>query len=210
MSFMPARIRRTLRRLLRAPLFSAVAVLTLALGIGANAAIFSVINGVLLKPLPYREADRLVGVWHTAPGMNIPLMNQSPATYFTYRENGRVLEDIGLWDNGSVSVTGTGEPERIEVLMVTDGTLPVLGVQPVIGRTFTREDDRPGTPERVILTHGYWQRKFASDPGVLGRSMTVDGTPREIIGVLPASFKFLNNTPQILLPFQIDRAKVFF
>jgi putative ABC transport system permease protein len=209
MSFIRSRLGRTVRRLFRAPLFSVVAVLTLGLGIGANTAIFSVVNGVLLKPLPYPDADRLVGVWHSAPGMNIPLLNQSPATYFTYREEGRVFEDIGLWDNTSVSVTGTGEPERIQALLVTDGTLPVLRVQAVLGRIFTNADDKPGAPGRVLLTHGYWQRKMASDPSVLGRSLIVDGTPREIIGVLPASFKFLNSAPQIVLPFQIDRAKVF-
>src|SRR3954467_13398989 len=124
MSIIRSRPGRTVRRVLRAPLFSVVAVLTLGLGIGANPAIFSVVNGVLLKPLPYPEADRLVGVWHTAPGMNIPVLNQSPATSFAYREEGRVFEDIGLWDNTSVSVTGTGEPERIQALLVTDGTLP--------------------------------------------------------------------------------------
>src|SRR3954453_23604118 len=209
MSFIRSRLGRTVRRLFRAPLFSVVAVLTLGLGIGANTAIFSVVNGVLVKPLPYPEAERLVGVWHSAPGMNLPVLNQSPATYFTYREDGRVFEDIGLWNDSSVSVTGTGEPERIQALLVTDGTLPVLGVQPALGRIFTNADDKPGAPERVLLTHGYWQRKMGSDPGVLGRSLVVDGTPREIIGVLPASFKFLNSTPQILLPFKFDRAKTF-
>ena len=209
MSFLRSRLGRTVRRLFRAPMFSIVAVLTLGLGIGANTAIFSVVNGVLLKPLPYPDADRLVGVWHTAPGMNIPLLNQSPATYFTYREEGRVFEDIGLWDNTSVSVTGTGEPERIQALLVSDGTLPVLRVQAALGRIFNNADDKPGAPGRVLLTQGYWQRKMGSDPGVLGKSLVIDGTPREIIGVLPAGFKFLNSDPQIVLPFQIDRAKVF-
>jgi putative ABC transport system permease protein len=209
MSLLPARLGRTGRRLFRAPVFAAVAVLTLGLGIGANAAIFSVVNGVLLRPLPYPDANRLVGVWHSAPGLNIPVMNQSPTTYFTYRDEGRVFDDIGLWDNTSVSVTGSGEPERIEALLVTDGTLGVLGVQPALGRRFTKEDDSPGRPERVLLTHGYWQRKLGGDPRILGRSLIVDGTPREIIGVLPARFKFLNSAPQIVLPFQLDRAKVF-
>ena len=209
MSLLPGRLHRTVRRLLRAPAFTAVAVLTLGLGIGANTAIFSVVNGVLLRPLPYPDPDRLVGVWHSAPGMNIAVMNQSPATYLTYRDEGRVFDDIGLWDNGSVSVTGAGEPERIEALFVTDGTLAVLGVQPALGRRFSREDDAPGTPERVLLTHGYWQRKLGSDPAVLGRPLVVDGTSREIIGVLPARFKFLNSAPQIVLPFRFDRAKLF-
>jgi predicted permease len=209
MAFIPVRVHRTVRRLFRAPLFAAVAVLTLGLGIGANTAIFSVVNGVLLQPLPYPDADRLVGVWHTAPGLNIEVMNQSPATYLTYRDDGRVFEDIGLWDNTSVSVTGTGEPERIDALLVTDGLLGVLGVQPVLGRRFTKEDDSPGSPGRVILTYGYWQRKLGGDPGVLGRPLMVDGTSREIIGVLPARFKFLSSSPQIVVPFQLDRTKVF-
>jgi predicted permease len=209
MAIIPTRLSRIARRLFRAPAFALIAVLTLGLGIGANAAIFSVVNGVLLKPLPFHEPERLVGVWHSAPGMNIQLLNQSPATYLTYRDEGRVFEDIGMWDNTSVSVTGTGEPERIEALLVTDGTLGVLGVNPELGRFFSKEDDSPGTPERVILTHGYWQRKLGGDTGVIGRALIVEGRPREIVGVLPARFTFLNNTPQILLPFRFDRAKVF-
>ena len=209
MFIVPARLRRTARRLFRSPVFAAIAVLTLGLGIGANAAIFSVVNGVLLKPLPFADPDRLVGVWHAAPGMNIPLLNQSPATYLTYRDDGRTFEDIGLWDNNAVSVTGTGEPERIDALLVTDGTLGVLRVEPILGRRFTREDDSPATPERVMLTYAYWQRKFGGDQSVIGRSLVVDGRPREIIGVLPARFKFLGSTPQILMPFRLDRAKVF-
>lgn len=108
-----------------------------------------------------------------------------------------------------MSVTGAGAPERIEALFVTDGTLAVLGVQPALGRRFSREDVAQGTPERVLLTHGYWQRKLGSDPAVLGRPLVVDGTSREITGVLPARFKFLNSAPQIVLPFRFDRAKLF-
>ena len=200
---------RILRRLLRAPTFTAVAVFTLALGIGANTAIFSVIRGVLLKPLPFPEPDALVGVWHTAPGLGFPVMNQSPATYFTYREEARVFEDIGLWDNTAVSVTGSGEPERVQALLVTDGTLSLLRVEPVLGRRFTKDDDSPRTPERVLLCHAYWQRTFGSDPQVVGKQVTVDGRPREIIGVLPASFRFLNQNPQLVLPFRFNRAEVF-
>src|SRR5687767_2111559 len=209
MSLVPVRLRLVGRRLLRAPLFTAVAVLTLGLGIGANAAIFSVVNGVLLKPLPFPDPDRLVGVWHSAPGMNLPLLNQSPATYFVYRDDGQTLEDIGMWDNTAVTVTGAGEPERVQALLVTDGTLGVLRVDAALGRRFSKEDDSPGTPERVMLTHGYWQRKFGGDPSIVGRGIVVDGRPREIVGVLPARFKFLNNNPQIVLPFRFNRAQVF-
>jgi putative ABC transport system permease protein len=141
------------RRLVRAPLFTSVAVVTLGLGIGANTAIFSVVRGVLLKPLPFDQPETLVGVWHTAPGIGVPLLNQAPAFYLTYREEGRTFEDIGLWDTTAVAVTGIGEPERVTALEVTDGTLAVLRVQPALGRRFTAEDDSPRTPERVMLAH---------------------------------------------------------
>jgi putative ABC transport system permease protein len=203
------RLRRVLRRLLNAPGFTAVAVLTLGLGIGANAAIFSVVRGVLLRPLPFDEPERLVGAWHTAPGLGFPLMNQGPATYFTYRDDNRTFEHIGLWDNTSVSITGRGEPERIEALLVNDSTLAALRVQPQVGRRFDAGDDSPRTPERVMLTHAYWQRMFGGDPNVTGQSLVVDGKPREIIGVLPPTFRFLGRNPQILLPFRFNRAEVF-
>jgi predicted permease len=203
-----ARLRRVTRRLLRAPLFTSVAVLTLALGIGANTAIFSVVRGVLLKPLPFHDPDRLVGVWHTAPGLGFPLLNQAPSTYFTYREIGTTFEDIGLWDNNSVSVTGTGEPERVQALLVTDGTLGLLRVNPVLGRTFTKEDDVHNAPPRVMLAHGYWQRKFGSDQNVVGRQVVIDGRSNEIIGVLPASFRFLTQNPQLVMTFRFNRAEV--
>ena len=157
---MTATPRRVVRRLLRAPMFTLIAVFTLALGIGANTAIFSVVRGVLLKPLPFDDADRLVGLWHTAPGLGIPLLNMAPSYYFTYREEGRVFEDVGLWNGGAVSVTGTGEPERVQVLFVTDGTLSLLHVNPILGRHFTKDDDSPKTPERVHL-----------EPRVLGKEV---------------------------------------
>jgi predicted permease len=209
MPFLPTRIRRVSRRLARAPLFTAVAVLTLALGIGANTAIFSVVNGVLLKPLPFQDAERLVGLWHSAPGLGFERLNMAPAFYFTYREAGQTFEDVALWDNGAVSVTGVGEPERVQALYVTDGTLGVLRVEPAIGRRFTQDDDSPGSPERVMLAHAYWQRKFGSDRMVVGKQVMVDGKPREIIGVLPAQFRFLGQNPQMLLPFRFNRAELF-
>ncbi len=186
-------------------MFTLIAVFTLALGIGANTAIFSVVRGVLLKPLPFDNPDRLVGVWHTAPGLNIPLLNMAPSTYLIYREEGRVFEDVGLWNNNSVTVTGAGDPERVQALMVTDGTLSLLHVYPVIGRGFTAEDDSPKTPERVLVSHAYWQRKFGSDPAIVGKTVVVDGKPREIIGVLPQGFQFLDRSPQLVLPFRFNR-----
>ncbi len=202
-------IRHAWRRLVAATLFTTVAVVTLAVGIGANTAIFSLVYGVLLKPLPLDEPERLVAVWHTAPGIIPGPLNQSPATYLTYRDHGRVFEDIGLWDDDAVAVTGRQEPERVDALRVTDGVLGVLGVQALIGRTFDRVDDAPGSPERIILTYPYWQRKFGGAPDIVGQHLVVEGRPREIIGVLPRSFRFLNEDPSILTPFRLDRSEVF-
>ena len=189
-------------------MFTLIAIFTLALGIGANTAIFSVVRGVLLKPLPFDDADRLVGVWHTAQGIGIPELNMAPSTYLIYREEGRVFEDVGLWNGGAVSVTGSGEPERVQALFVTDGTLSLLHVNPILGRHFTADDDSPKTPERVLLSHAYWERKFGSDPAVVGKSVVVDGKPREIIGVLPAGFRFLDRNPQLVLPFRFNRSEL--
>jgi putative ABC transport system permease protein len=201
--------RPVLRRLLRAPLFTAVTLLTLAVGIGANTAIFSVLSGVLLKPLPYPNPDQLVGVWEKAPGLGIGDMNASPATYFTFREENKTFQDTGLWRTDSFSVTGIGEPEQVDSLEVTDGTLPILGVQPIRGRWFTRADDSPGSPKTVMLTYGYWQRKFGGDPAALGRRIIIDGEAREIIGIMPRSFRFMNRNVALILPFQLDRNEAF-
>jgi putative ABC transport system permease protein len=198
-------VRYATRRLVAQPAFTAIAVLTLALGIGANTAIFSVVYGVLLKPLPFHEPDRLVGVYHRGEGVNLALMNQGPATYFTYRDHQRVFEEIGAWESNESSITGRGEPERVEVLSVTYTTLPLLRVQPALGRVFSKEDDAPGSPLRVVLTHGYWQRKFAGAADVVGQPVDVDGTAAEIIGVLPSSFRFLRANPDVLLPMQLER-----
>jgi hypothetical protein len=119
-----------------------------------------------------------------------------------------VFQDIGLWTNYTVSVTRLAEPEQVPALSVTDGILGILGVQPVLGRPFTRKDDSPGSPDTVMLSYGYWQRKFGGDLNIAGREITVDGKPREIIGVLPLSFNLAGRTPSLLLPFQFDRGKL--
>ena len=203
-----ADLRYAIRQMRRSPVFAVTAVLTLALGIGANSAIFSVVYGVLLKPLPFHEPDRLVGVWHRAPGVNLPLLEQGAATYLTYRESNQVFDDIGLWSRDEVSITGHGEPERARALLITDGVLPILRVPPLVGRVFTHDDSAPGSPCRAILTHGYWQRRFGGAVDVIGRSLNVNGTPCEIIGILPPSFKFLHTDPAVLLPLRFNRAQV--
>ncbi|MBC7928408.1 MAG: ABC transporter permease [Bryobacteraceae bacterium] len=201
--------RHTARRLGHSLPFTLIAVLTLAIGIAANTAIFSVVNGVLLKPLPYPESDRLVGIWFTAPGINITDLIVSPAAYYTFREESRTLQDIGLWRSESVSVTGLSEPEQVRAMVVTDGTLPLLRLQPAVGRWFSKLDDSPGGAQTVILAHGYWQRRFGGDPAAIGRRLMVDGKPREIIGVLPRGFRFSDLRPDVVLPLQLNRSEVF-
>ena len=191
------------------PFFTGVAVLTLAIGIGANTAIFSVIEGVLLKPLPYPRSHELVALDHAAPGVNLPRTGAAPFQYFTYREEGRVFQDVGLWNTGTVSVTGLAEPEEVRTLFVTDGILPMLGVQPMLGRVFSRTDDAPGSPETVVLTSGYWRAKFGADRSAIGRTLVLDSRPREIIGVLPDTFRFLDRTVSLVVPYRFDRSKVF-
>jgi len=202
-------LRQVFRRLGRAPLFTIITLITLAAGVGANTVIFSVLEGVLLKPLPYPHSDDLVAVWLTAPGLNIKELTLSPSTYFILREQGHSFQDIGLVAGDSVSITGIAEPEQVRALDVTDGTLPILGVQPVLGRTFTRKDDSPDSPETVMLTYGYWRHKFGGDPSAVGRTILVDGKQREIIGVLPQNFQFFDqDQPALIVPFRFDRAKL--
>jgi putative ABC transport system permease protein len=201
-------VKHVLRRLVRSPLFTGMTLLTLAIGIGANTAIFSVIEGVLLKPLPYPHPEELVGVWHTAMGLNIPELNMSPSLYFTYREEGRTFQDVGLWQSRTASVTGLAEPEQVDTLNLTETVLPLLGVKPLLGRVFSQKDETEGSPETVMMAYGYWQSRFGGDASVIGRRIMVDGSAKEVIGVLPQSFRFLDAKPALVEPFQFDRQKV--
>jgi len=195
-------LRHAARVFWKQPAFAAAAVLTLALGIGATTAIFSVVYAVLLKPLPFHEPERLVSLQQIAP--HGPGVNHGPGTYLTYRENQQVFEGIGAWDPTEVSVTGGGDPERVQGLLVSASTLPLLRVQAILGRAFGSEDDTPGAARRVILTYGYWQRRFGGAENVVGQQLVIDGRPTEVIGVLPASFKFLRTRPAIVLPMPLD------
>jgi predicted permease len=191
-------MRYGLRQLRRNPSFTAVAALTLALGIGGTTAIFSVVNGVLIQPLPYSHPERLVEVGLDLPGIsqfNWPL---SPAEYFTFREQNRTFEDIGLYYTGfggnlyAANITGVGRPEHVSALGVSDGVLPILGVTPQLGRLFTHADDEPGSADVVMITYGYWHSKFNGDHSVIGKAINIDGKPSTIIGVLPQRFRFLD------------------
>jgi predicted permease len=200
-------VRIGLRSAVRKPGFLAAAVVTLALGIGANTAMFSVVYGVLLKPLPFERSDRLVSVRSSAPGIGWPHAVLAAAQYFTYRDEQRVFEDVAVWQENSATITGDGEPEQVNALLVTDGFLPILRVAPALGRRFTRADDSPGSPRRAMLTYGFWQQRYSGRQDVVGRTATINGNLYEIIGVLPRSFSFLDTTPSVVIPLAFDRAK---
>ena len=201
-------MKHSFRRLLKSPAFALTALITVGAAIGANALIFSVVNGVILKPLPYANPSSLVGVWFVAPGVMAGPLQQSAATYFMLRDSAETFQDIGLWSGGSATITGRGEPEQVETLNVTDGTFDALGIRPALGREFAPEDDTPKGPNVVMVTHQYWQRALGANPAAVGQSIMVNGTAREVIGVLAADFKFLRSTPSVIVPFKFDRTTI--
>jgi putative ABC transport system permease protein len=201
-------LRYAARAFRKQPGFAATAVLILALGIGATTAIFSVVNAVVIKPLPYPDADAVVTVTHSAVfgnvrGNNFPF---SPQMLAIYAENGQAFEELGMYRFGQSAITGLGDPEQINTLLVTASTLRALNVQPALGRWFSRDDDQPGAAETAILSNGYWQRRFGGDPGVIGRAITVDGTPREVIGVMTARFTLRESPMDLILPMRLNLA----
>ncbi|WP_321473103.1 ABC transporter permease [uncultured Paludibaculum sp.] len=201
-------VRYALRRLRGNPGFTVVSVLMLALGIGASATIFSVIDGVLLKPLPYPQSERLVALRHTAPGLHIPDMNLAVSLFLTYREENRVFQDLGMYAATSWTVTGLGTPEEVPGLVVTQGFLSTLEARPALGRGFTREDEDPAHEQTVMLSDGYWQSRFGGDRAVLGRRIVLDGNAHEVIGVLAPSFQFMDRKVSLLAPLRFRRAEV--
>jgi predicted permease len=180
-------IRYGLRALKKNPGFAAISVLTLALGIGANTAIFSVVNSILLRPLPYKDPDRLVILGHAYPKLDL-IAPVSPPGFLSYRDRGNVFESAAVSTGGSVNMTGQGEPERVQGRQVSASFFSTLGVAPIIGRDFTAEEDQPGKEFVAILSQGLWQRSFGGDQNVLGRTITLDGRGYSVVGVMPASF----------------------
>jgi putative ABC transport system permease protein len=207
-------LRYAVRGMRRHPTFTLAVVLTLALGLGASTAIFAVVNGVLIKPLPYPDAGQLVSLRHTAPGINVDDLRLSPTQYFTYRDEGRVFQHLGIYSDGGTTVTGIGDAEQARALFASDGVLQALGVQPALGRFFTAEETtgaRPGAStggRAVILTYGYWQRRFGGDPSAVGKTLQVDSQQAVIVGVMPKGFRFLDMKPQaeLIVPIQLNRS----
>lgn len=203
-------LRYALRGLRRSPLFTLVAVLTLGICSGAVTAVFSVVDGVLLKPLPYRNANELVAIWHSAPGaqFNDGRLPPSASMFFTYAEHNRVFQRVGIWTPASESITGFGEPEEVPAVRVSDGLLPTLGVAPLLGRSFSAADFEPGAAPTAMLAYGYWQRRFGGERSVIGRKITGDGVPAEIIGVMPKGFRVADTNADLLIPMQLDRSRL--
>jgi putative ABC transport system permease protein len=204
-----ADLRYAARRLRGNPGFTAVNVLVLALGIGASAAIFSVIDGVLLKPLPYPRSEQLVALWHTAPGINIKDLNMAASLYLTYSEENRVFQNVAMWTGDSWTVTGQAEPEQVPGLSVSDRFLGTLGIRPALGRGFTISDEDPENERTVMLGDGYWRSRFGGSRGVLGRRILLDGNAYTVIGVLPPSFQFMDWKISLLAPFRFRRAEIY-
>jgi predicted permease len=181
-------LRYAFRALLARPGFSIVAVLSLAIGIGANSAIFSVASALLLRPLPYANADRQVILWNTSPGLGITEDWFSTAQYFDIKNGTQSFEDVAIAIGANSNLTGDGEPERIGTIRMSSNLLPMLGVRPFLGNLFGLDDDQPGKTGKVLLGYSTWMRRYGGDHGVIGRPLTLNGQPYEVIGVLPASF----------------------
>ena len=204
--------RYALRSLLRNPVLTLVAVATLAIGTGAATATFAVVNSVLIEPLAYPEADEVVAIWHDAPGAPFPLegggLLAAASMLFTYADESRVFESIGLWTPGVATITGDGEPEEVPRVAVTLGVLETLGVPPLLGRWF-HADDVVDTGRTVMLSHGYWQRRFGADPAVIGRVITLNAQPTEIVGVMPRGFRIADQDADLFIgPMSFDRASL--
>src|SRR5437016_5135111 len=185
-------LRFAFRQLLKNPGFTTVAVLTLALGIGANTTMFSIINGVLLKPLPYPEPERLVRVFNTFKEQGWDRVNITAPAFVEWGKQNTVFEGVAAIGGASLNLTGHGEPERIVGQSCSSSLFSLLGVNPVVGRPFTAAEEEFGKHHVVMLSHRFWQRHFHAAPSAVGQALTLNGEPYEVVGVLPASFKYQN------------------
>ena len=189
-------VRYAIRGFLRTPGFTLAAMSSIAIGVGANTAIFSVASGLLLRPLPYQDADRLAILWNRSPGLGITEDWFSTAQYFDIKNGHSGFEHIAIAIGGNYNLTGDGEPERIGTIRVSSNLLPMLGVRPILGTSFDEADDVPGRTGRALMGYGTWMRRYGGDPAVLGRTLMLNGQPYELIGVLPPSF----DLPREVLP----------
>ena len=183
---------QSIRSLRRQPLFTVIAVLTLALGIGANTAIFSVVNAVLLKPLAAKDPDRLMTFWHSSPAKGLKHVDLNDSLVAYYRDRTRTFQGLSAFETGNFSITGVGDPEVVPGAIVTFNYFEVLGREPLYGRTFTRQEDTPGNNHVALLSYALWQRRFGANPNIVGQTMNLDGEPTTIVGIMPSDFDFPN------------------
>src|SRR5579864_7317385 len=196
MSILARDLRYAFRALAKSPGFTVAAILSLAIGIGANTAIFSITSALLLRPLPYRDSDRLVIMWNTSPGLGITRDWFSTAQYFDIKNNHHGFEQVAIAIGGSYNLTGDGDPERVGVTRVSHELLPMLGAKAYLGRLFTAEDDKTGSPTVAILTYGMWARRYDSEPKMVGRQIIINSHLYQVVGVLPRTFTL----PREVLP----------
>src|SRR5712671_481885 len=198
-------IRYAFRMIGKSPGFAALAVLAFALGIGANSAIFSVVNAVLLRPLPYPHSEQLVRVFGKQPQLD--LAPNSPANFLEWKEENQVFERIGTYVGQGFNLLGGDKPERVIGARVSANVLPLLGVQPALGRFFTNDEDQEGRGQVVILSHDFWQRRFAGDPNTLRQTITLNDKPYTVVGVMPAGFAFPSTRTQVWVPMAFGAAE---
>lgn len=204
-------LRYSLRVLRKTPSFTIMALLTLALVIGANSALFSVVNTILLRPLPFPHGERLVGVWDSQPAINLPRISCSGPNFLEYQKANQSFEEMVAWTSTGVSLLGQGQPERLQGVRATHDALALFGGLPSLGRAFSAVEDRPGGPAVVLISHALWQRRYGADPGILGRNIVLDSIPHTVIGVLPSSFSFAGvftpgTSVDVWLPLALDPA----
>lgn len=197
-------IRYGVRGLWKRPGFTTVAVLTLALGIGANTAIFSVVNAVLLRPLQFRDPDRLVMIWEDATFAGFPRNTPAPANYFDWKAQTQSFEDMAATAEETFNLTGDGEPERVAAYSVSANFFPLLGVPPALGRTFLAEEDRVGAPKVAVLSNALWQTRYGGDPRIINRDILLDGAKYTVVGVMPAGFQFMESDVRLWVPLAME------
>ena len=197
-------IRYGIRMLRTKPSFTVIVVLALAIGIGANTAIFSVVNAILLRPLPYKNADRISMIWMDNPKLGVSQDWHSYPNYMDYKEQNQSYEDMAAFNDRSFNLTGTGDPVRVVGVWTTASVFSVLGVEPAIGHTFTEAEEEPGKDLVVVLSNGLWQRRFGGDPGIVGQPISMNGVNRTVLGVMPASFTFPEKKTELWIPLAIN------
>ena len=201
-------LRYGVRGLLKRPGFTIIALITLALGIGANTAIFSVVNAVLLRPLPFLNPDQLVIVWEDATFAGFPRNTPAPANYVDWKNQNQSFADMAASAETSFNVTGDGEPERVSAYSVTANFFPLFGVQPILGRTFSAEEDRPGGNKVAVLSYSLWQSRYGGDRGILNREIQLNGEKHTVVGVMPASFQFFQSDVRLWVPLALDQEEL--